>query len=621
MMRTFIALVFALISVNCMAQQTETFSRYFQNLPPATVPLTGTEPTVVLQSSTAKQTSVANVVNAAGTFFNVLNFGAKCDGATDDSAAFVAAQAAAAAANYKVVLVPSTTAGCALASTFTINNNFVRFVGTGQNGFEYDVGSPRFSLGSHVVWVGPAGGTVVKLGGLSPTNQAVTGAGWEGISVDCNSSAASGIVAASLIFGHIKELHIHNCTTVALDVTTDASLGSAQHNEFRRLAIRQDGNSGDGIRLESGNVSTGNASFNLFADLQINYTNGNGISCGQSDNNDFINVQEFQDIGGSGKGVLLKADGTFPCQSTHFYHLSPGAGGVTAQGTETAGIASVENTVFSYDQSNGSPTPVLGTGVGLQYCYDTGKCNFHTATGLIESLQGGPGDYFEALDNNVGFALKLSIVEAPARKLNFNIDPAGSGFKNPFSMDSSALYVNGPTSGIIKLLPQTNAGTWEWDWPTTVGSAGSFLTSQGGGPAMTWTAPVTTSLTDVTAPVTWSPTAAAGSGTLGATTTNSANYTKIGQWVFFVADITVNTVGTGAGDFQVTLPTTPISVISIGSASGREQNNTGNLLGGLVTGANCSGTGVPCASITYNAGVTPISTNSRLIFSGQYKNN
>lgn len=51
----------------------------------------------------------------------------------------------------------------------------------------------------------------------------------------------------------------------------------------------------------------------------------------------------------------------------------------------------------------------------------------------------------------------------------------------------------GSTSGLISFLPQAAAGTYNWNWPTTAGTAGQILTSQGGGSsAMTWTAPLTT---------------------------------------------------------------------------------------------------------------------------------
>jgi len=50
----------------------------------------------------------------------------------------------------------------------------------------------------------------------------------------------------------------------------------------------------------------------------------------------------------------------------------------------------------------------------------------------------------------------------------------------------------GNTSGVISFLPQAAAGTYNWNWPTTAGTIGYFLTSGGGGStAMTWTDPAT----------------------------------------------------------------------------------------------------------------------------------
>lgn len=50
----------------------------------------------------------------------------------------------------------------------------------------------------------------------------------------------------------------------------------------------------------------------------------------------------------------------------------------------------------------------------------------------------------------------------------------------------------GNTSGVITFNPQAAAGTYNWNWPTTAGTSGYFLTSGGGGStAMTWTDPAT----------------------------------------------------------------------------------------------------------------------------------
>lgn len=67
-----------------------------------------------------------------------------------------------------------------------------------------------------------------------------------------------------------------------------------------------------------------------------------------------------------------------------------------------------------------------------------------------------------------------------------------NGGEASFSHDvlSTQFIVEGANSGNISLLGQNNAGTYNFNMPTSAGSAGQFLTSQGGGStAMTWTSP------------------------------------------------------------------------------------------------------------------------------------
>jgi hypothetical protein len=53
--------------------------------------------------------------------------------------------------------------------------------------------------------------------------------------------------------------------------------------------------------------------------------------------------------------------------------------------------------------------------------------------------------------------------------------------------NSGVIAIPGSTSGTISLVPQVAAGTYNWNWPITAGSAGQVLVSQGGGStAMTW---------------------------------------------------------------------------------------------------------------------------------------
>jgi len=60
------------------------------------------------------------------------------------------------------------------------------------------------------------------------------------------------------------------------------------------------------------------------------------------------------------------------------------------------------------------------------------------------------------------------------------------------------INLNGSSSGVISIIPQAAAGTFNFNMPTTAGTSGQVLTSQGGGAtAMTWTTPATGTVTTV----------------------------------------------------------------------------------------------------------------------------
>ena len=63
---------------------------------------------------------------------------------------------------------------------------------------------------------------------------------------------------------------------------------------------------------------------------------------------------------------------------------------------------------------------------------------------------------------------------------------------------SGGINLQGAGSGIVSLLTQSAAGTWNFNLPITAGTTGQVLTSQGGGStAMTWTTPGTGTVTSV----------------------------------------------------------------------------------------------------------------------------
>jgi len=68
------------------------------------------------------------------------------------------------------------------------------------------------------------------------------------------------------------------------------------------------------------------------------------------------------------------------------------------------------------------------------------------------------------------------------------INGAVIGATNPKAANFSAIGAVGVVSGTVSILPQSAAGTYNFNLPITAGASGSVLTSSGGGnTAMTWT--------------------------------------------------------------------------------------------------------------------------------------
>lgn len=120
------------------------------------------------------------------------------------------------------------------------------------------------------------------------------------------------------------------------------------------------------------------------------------------------------------------------------------------------------------------------------------------AASSAASIVGGPPTATVGLSAIAGTALTMMRSDA-APALNLTISPTWTGqhtFNNLTNL-WNAYFLGTPsclgsTSGVIQLQAQAAAGTYNWNWPTTAGTAGQILTSQGGGStAMTWTGPLT----------------------------------------------------------------------------------------------------------------------------------
>ncbi|MDE2471870.1 MAG: hypothetical protein KGL35_24880 [Bradyrhizobium sp.] len=198
--------------------------------------------------------------------------------------------------------------------------------------------------------------------------------GWDGISIQCGNSAAIGLDIESVHFGAVKNYYGNSCTTADLKIAAVATLGEGNSSQLIDLTNigGYNGNLGSCILLD-GNAS-GNASFLAPRNVSCTYMNGDGILLNVTDNVVFTNVQETRLPGGTGAGVHFSGNNSIPfsAQNIAFYGLNPGAGGVKADGTPTLTQATASNAIYGYDNGNGAPLPVLGTGAQLFCTYSDG---------------------------------------------------------------------------------------------------------------------------------------------------------------------------------------------------------------------------------------------------------
>jgi hypothetical protein len=116
------------------------------------------------------------------------------------------------------------------------------------------------------------------------------------------------------------------------------------------------------------------------------------------------------------------------------------------------------------------------------------------------------------------------------------------------------LALTGNTSGTITIQPQAAAGTYNFNLPTSAGSAGQVLTSQAGGSsAMTWTTPTTGTVTSI----------ATNNGITGGTITSTGT---IGLATIANNDLLANISGSTAAPSATTL--TAFIDSAIGSTQG-----------------------------------------------------
>lgn len=149
------------------------------------------------------------------------------------------------------------------------------------------------------------------------------------------------------------------------------------------------------------------------------------------------------------------------------------------------------------------------------------------------------------------------------------------------------ISIAGNSSGVISILPQAAAGTFNFNLPTTAGTSGYLLTSGGGGAtAMTWTDPAT--LGGLTAD--------------NGLTENVANNVQLGGTLTGATSI-----ATGANTLTISTATATVNPLSITATTGDgvvSVVTTGRAFFGTVSGSNAAAEFIKISAAT--ASIIPI---------------
>lgn len=257
--------------------------------------------------------------------------------------------------------------------------------------------------------------------------------------------------------------------------------------------------------------------------------------------------------------------------------LTSGGGGSTAMTwtTPTIGtITSISASVPTFLSISGSPITSSGT---LEISYSgtalpilNGGTGATTATGSGSVvLQSSPTLITPILGVATGTSLSLT-----------------------GNVNSLTHTITGSTSGVITIQGQAVAGTYNFNLPTTAGTSGQVLTSQGTG-AMTWITPITSVALSVPTFLSISGSPLTSNGTLAIGLSGTALPILNGG--------TGATTSTGSG--SVVLANTPTLITPIlGVASGTSLNLSGNInsLTHTITGSTSGVITIQGTTGTYN---------------------
>lgn len=300
-----------------------------------------------------------------GQLVNVKDYGATGNGVTDDTAAILAACAAAKLAKVLRVYFP---AGTYAHTTLNLTDYDVQLIGDGEN----------FTI---LKYIGVNTSDGIKFGSSQLATTKVKDCGLIELTVNANSLARRAVEVTSVVAAIFRNIQILNpyahgmYWTCLDDRLTNAGNAPADNQRCtldavyvecvspnNAVAIFMDGNAGAA-------AATGaNTSLNNFQNIRLNIRNGDGFVYGFADGNTLNSLFVFRATGSTGRGLVFSADDTGNNRHARHnmgFNIQTASAGVYALAGTGVTPSDQNYIVFNYGNAGVNNPPTIETGATL----------------------------------------------------------------------------------------------------------------------------------------------------------------------------------------------------------------------------------------------------------------